>query len=88
MRVFSGLVSSVDKRSSLTPGVDDEESVSAIQKFLDSTDAAATSPPSKDGSLKVPPGVKITAAGRGVVNIRLGHPPFTNSFSNFSSSYL
>ena len=77
MCVFSGLVSSVDKRSSLTSGggvgVDDEESVSAIQKFLDSTSTDATSPPSKDGSLKVPPGVKITAAGRGVVNIRLGH---------------
>ena len=46
----------------------DEESVMAIQKFLDSTSGKQDVSMSED--LKVPSGVKITNAGKGVVNIR------------------
>lgn len=43
-----------------------EESVSAIQNFLDST----ATPKSGKSEVNLPPGIKITSAGKGLVNIR------------------
>merc|ERR1719300_1197147 len=51
--------------TSTPSGEGDEESVMAIQKFWDSTNAEE-----RASDVKVPSGVKITAAGRGVVNVR------------------
>ncbi|TRY76407.1 hypothetical protein TCAL_00036 [Tigriopus californicus] len=45
-----------------------EESVSAIQSFIDQTSGIKKESPSPD--MKLPPGIKITSAGKGLVNIR------------------
>ena len=50
-----------------------EESISAIQNFLDQTSASLTGegePVDVSPDVKVPAGIKITSAGKGVVNIR------------------
>ena len=63
--ISNGMVVAADKNSPGAGTDGDEESVMAIQKFLDSANAEE-----REGDVKVPSGVKITAAGRGVVNIR------------------
>uniref|UniRef100_A0A0K2TX20 Uncharacterized protein n=1 Tax=Lepeophtheirus salmonis TaxID=72036 RepID=A0A0K2TX20_LEPSM len=54
--------------SSTSNDKEEEESVSAIQSFLEQTSSSSKSSVLDD--VKVPAGIKITAAGKGVVNIR------------------
>eukprot|EP00096_Caligus_rogercresseyi_P012518 TRINITY_DN5271_c0_g1_i1.p1 TRINITY_DN5271_c0_g1~~TRINITY_DN5271_c0_g1_i1.p1 ORF type:complete len:1348 (-),score=509.64 TRINITY_DN5271_c0_g1_i1:500-4543(-) len=61
------VVNLAEASQTLAPEKEEEESVSAIQSFLEQTSTSSKNPLDE---VKVPSGIKITAAGKGVVNIR------------------